>query len=114
MNSKILRRLKRREKIRINIKGTKSCPRLSVFKSSKYIYAQLIDDVKGEILASATEKEISKKGKKTDNALEVGRIIAKKALLKKIKKVIFDRGGYKYHGRVKNLADGAREGGLKF
>lgn len=114
MNSKILRRVKRHKKLRQKITGTKNCPRLSVFKSNKYIYAQLINDLTGEVLLSVTEKELTKRGKKSDNALELGKILAKKALPLKIKKVVFDRGGYKYHGRVKNLAIGAREGGLKF
>lgn len=98
-------------------KGTAKRPRLTVFRSSKAIYAQIIDDEKGETLVAANEKEIklsSNKATKTDRAYEVGKIIAKKALKKKIKTVIFDRGHYQYHGRVKALAEGARKGGLDF
>jgi len=89
---------------------------LCVFRSLRHIYAQLIDDKEGKTLVSASDLEIKKKKgvKKTEIAKEVGKLIAKKAVAQKIKKVVFDRGGYKYHGRVKNLADGAREGGLEF
>lgn len=114
MNNNKNRRLKRHKKIRIKIKGTAIKPRLSVYKSSKYIYAALIDDVKGLTLAVASEKEIAKKGTKVENAGEVGKIIAKKGLDKKIKNIVFDRGGYTYHGRIKSLADGARKAGLNF
>ncbi len=101
-------REKRRARIRSQVKGTKSRPRLSVFRSNKYIYAQLIDDIKGETLAAASG------GAGVAAASEVGGILAGKALKSGIKKVVFDRGGYKYHGRVKALAEGARKGGLKF
>jgi len=101
-------REKRRVRIRAKIKGTKNRPRLSVFRSSKHIYAQLIDDEKGETLAAALG------GSNVRTAGEVGKVLAEKALKLKIKKVVFDRGGYKYHGRVKALAEGAREGGLEF
>lgn len=95
--------------------GTAVRPRLVVFRSQKYIYAQLVDDDKGKIILSANDFEFKKSKKsKTDKSKEVGKLIAKKALDKKIEKVVFDRGGYKYHGRVKALAEGAREGGLKF
>ena len=92
-------------------------PRLSVFRSNKEIYAQLIDDVSGNTIVSSSsaEKEISKtKGNKTETASLVGKKLAEKAVSKGIKQVSFDRSGYLYHGRVKSLADGAREGGLKF
>ena len=92
--------------MRAKIKGTAKVPRLCVFRSSKYIYAQVIDDEKGKTLAAADGKLVS--------AAEIGKLIAKKAIEKKINKVVFDRGGYKYHGRVKALAQGARDAGLKF
>ena len=95
--------------------GTKECPRLSVFKSGKYMYAQLIDDNDAKVLVSASDlKSKAKKGGKVASALEIGKIIAKKALEKKIEKVVFDRGGFVFRGRIKAVADGAREGGLKF
>ena len=87
-------------------------PRLTVFRSLKYVYAQIIDDVTGVTLASA--KSVLSKGTKSEEAFEAGKELAKKAVEKKIKEVVFDRNGYRYHGRVKSLADGAREGGLKF
>jgi len=92
--------------VRAKIKGTADVPRLCVFRSSKHIYAQLIDDEKGKTLAAAKGKLAS--------AAEIGKLIAKKAIEKDIKKIVFDRGGYKYHGKVKALAEGAREAGLKF
>ncbi len=104
---------RRHKRVRAKVIGTKERPRLSVFRSNQHIYVQLIDDDKGQTLASFDDRKI-KKGKRVEKAKEVGRTIAKKALEKKIKKVIFDRGGYKYHGQVKAVAEGAREGGLKF
>jgi len=110
--------LKFRRKIRVRSKlsGSASRPRVSVYRSLGHIYAQLINDVKGETLVSASDLELGKnKGKKKiELALEVGKTLAKKALDKKIKKVIFDRSIYKYHGRIKAVADGLREGGLEF
>ena len=116
MEIKQEKRLRRHKQVRAKIYGTKERPRLCVFKSVKYIYAQLIDDEKGKTLAAVSYRELKGKGAKTkvDTAKEVGKLIAKKALEKKIEKVVFDRGGYQYHGRVKALAEGAREGGLKF
>jgi large subunit ribosomal protein L18 len=114
---KIEKRLRRKKRIRAKIFGTKDKPRLSVFRSAKHIYAQLIDDEKNKTLVSASDLELKKsrkKLKKIEKAKEVGKLIAKKAQNLKIEKVVFDRGGYKYHGRVKALAEGAREGGLKF
>ena len=106
---------KRKGRIRAKISGTKKCPRLSVFKSNTGMYLQLIDDEKGKTLVSVHSKEIKKKKeKRVVIGFELGKLIAKKALDKKIKQVVFDRGGYKYHGRVKAVADGAREGGLSF
>ncbi|MBI4999707.1 50S ribosomal protein L18 [Candidatus Gottesmanbacteria bacterium] len=92
-------------------------PRLSVFRSGKYIYGQIIDDKKGETLVAANDQKLKikdEKLKKTERAKEVGKILADKALKKGIKTIVFDRGTYKYHGRVKALAEGARDGGLKF
>jgi len=105
---------KRRKKIRAKIEGKKDRPRLSVFRSNKGIFLQLIDDQEGKTLVSASSGEIKSKGKKVDLSFELGKLIAQKAKEKKIEKIVFDRGGYKYHGRVKAVADGAREGGLKF
>ncbi len=118
--SKILKkknenRERRRGRVRAKVFGTALRPRLSVFRSSEHIYAQLIDDEKGATLVSESDLKI-KKGKKTkaEAAKEVGGSIAKKALEAGISAIVFDRGGFKYHGRLKALADGAREGGLKF
>ena len=102
------KRIRRHKRVRAKIFGASKRPRLCVFRSNKYIYAQLINDEKGAIIASA------KGGLNIKEAKKVGESIAKKALGNKIDKVVFDRGGYKYHGRVKALADGAREAGLKF
>ena len=113
MKSSLTKRDKIRLRIRKKIHGTAECPRLSVFRSNKGIYCQLIDDDQGQTLASAassTEME----GNKTDIAKSVGLQIAEKAKAIKIDSVVFDRAGYLYHGRVKALADGAREGGLQF
>lgn len=88
--------------------------RLSVFRSDKHIYGQIVDNEKEQTIVSASDKELKEKSSKTDKALLVGKLLAKKALEKKIDKVIFDRGRFRYHGRVKALAEGAREGGLKF
>ncbi|MBQ8725286.1 MAG: 50S ribosomal protein L18 [Oscillospiraceae bacterium] len=109
-------RAKRHARVRAKISGTPECPRLNVFRSAKHIYAQLIDDVNGVTLASAStmDKEFEGAGGNTEAARKVGQMIAKRALDKDIKDVVFDRGGYIYHGRVKELAEGAREGGLNF
>lgn len=109
-------RLKRHARVRSKIKGTADCPRLDVFRSLQNIYAQLIDDTTGTTLvaASSTEKEFTEYGGNKDAAKKVGELLAKRALEKNIKDVVFDRGGYVYHGRVQALADGAREGGLNF
>ncbi len=112
-----LKRYRRHKRVRAKIFGTAKKPRLCVFRSAKHIYAQLIDDEKGQTIISASDLELKKSKKqktKREKALEVGKIIAQKAQDMKIEKVVFDRGGYKYHGMVKALADGAREGGLKF
>jgi len=117
--SKNERRLRRHRRIRKKVFGTPERPRLCVFRSNKHIYAQVIDDTIGHTLVSAStlDPELREKLQKTWNkeaAREVGKLIARRALEKGIKKVVFDRGGYKYHGRVKELAEGAREGGLVF
>lgn len=130
------KRQRRHKRVRAKIFGTAKMPRLYVFRSNKHIYAQLVNDEKGKTLVSASEKELKNSGiakikdSKTKDknsgkeqrqltgkvavSYEIGKLIAKKALENKIEKVVFDRGGYKYHGRVKSLAEGAREGGLKF
>jgi len=113
--TKINRRLKIKRRIRKKINGTGVVPRLSVYRSNKQIYAQIIDDLSGKTLASAcssTEKDF--KGNKIDQATQVGAQIAKKASEAGVDNVVFDRNGYLYHGRVKALADSAREAGLKF
>ena len=94
--------------------GTKDRPRLSVFRSSKHIYAQLIDDDNAKVLAQASDVKMKAKGTKVSKSTEIGKLIAKEALAKKIEAVVFDRGGNVYSGRIKAVADGAREGGLKF
>jgi len=136
METKIKRekRYRRHKTIRAKVFGTSKVPRLCVFRSNQYMYAQLIDDEKGKTLVAASDRELKKspRGKKIEGkeqeirtgkvaiAYKVGKLIAKKALEKTtpthhpIEKVVFDRGGYKYHGRVKALVEGAREGGLKF
>lgn len=114
INTKSEQRTRRRKRIRAKVSGTASIPRLAVFKSLKYMYAQLIDDENGVTLAAATSKGVKVKNGKTEAAKLIGTEIAKKASEKKITKVVFDRGGYIYTGRVKALADGAREGGLNF
>lgn len=130
MLEKVKKRLRRHKRIRAKIFGTSSRPRLNVFRSLKHIYAQIINDEKGETLVAASDlefkklkRELKKEIVTKDNKLlkgkvaiayQVGQLIAEKALKKNIEKVVFDRGGYKYHGRVKALADGARDNGLKF
>jgi large subunit ribosomal protein L18 len=115
MSVKKEKRIRRHKKIRMRIHGTNDRPRLCVFRSNQHIYAQLIDDDKAKVLLSTSDKEIkSKKGTKSDVAKEVGKLIAKMAIEKKIEKVIFDRAGVVFHGRIKAAADGAREEGLKF
>lgn len=109
-------RLRRHARVRAKISGTAECPRLNVFRSSQHIYAQIIDDVKGVTLAAAssTEKGFEGFGGNIEAAKKVGQMIAQKAAAAGITNVVFDRGGYVYHGRVAALAEGAREGGLKF
>lgn len=109
-------RIRRHQRVRAKISGTADCPRLNVFKSLNNIYAQIIDDTKGTTLVSAStlDKEFEGATGNCEAAKKVGLLVAKKALEKGIENVVFDRGGYLYHGRIKELADGAREGGLKF
>jgi len=107
-------RKRRHKRLRKKIIGTKERPRLSVYRSLKHIYVQLIDDEVGHTLVAASTIGITNSGTKAEKSKAGGRVLAKKALSKSIKEVVFDRGGYKYHGRVKALADGAKEGGLKF
>jgi len=126
MLKKFQKRLRRHKKIRAKIFGTADRPRLCVYRSLKHIYAQIINDESGKTLVAASDLEIKKSNKeskksekegrknKTTMAYEVGKLIAQKAREKKIKKVIFDRGGFSYHGRIKALAEGARESGLIF
>ena len=109
-------RLQRHKRVRGKISGTAECPRLCVYRSNANISAQIIDDVKGVTLVSATtlEKAFESYGGNKAAAREIGKLIAQRALEKGIEQVVFDRGGYLYHGRIQELADGAREGGLKF
>jgi len=118
------KRQKRHKRVRSKILGTASRPRLCVFRSLNHSYAQLIDDEKGKTLVSASDIEIKKTspkipedkklGRKAKKSYELGRLIAQKAVQKKIENAVFDRAGYKYHGRIRALAEGARAGGLKF
>ena len=107
-------RVRRHARVRKTISGTKEVPRLNVFRSNKGIYAQVIDDVNGITLVSSSSKELKVSGGNIESAKAVGKDIATKCKAKKIEKVVFDRGGYLYHGRVKALAEAAREGGLEF
>ena len=109
-------RIKRHNRVRGKISGTPERPRLSVFRSEKHIYAQIIDDVAGNTLvaASSVEKDFEGAGSNKEAARKVGKLVAERALQKGIEEVVFDRGGYIYHGRIQELAEGAREGGLRF
>ena len=111
------KRLRIKSRIRKVVSGTEARPRLAVFRSNKEIYAQVVDDVSGKTIsaASSRDKDISSaKGTKSEIATLVGKSVAEKALKAGVETIAFDRGGYQYHGRVKSLAEGAREGGLKF
>ena len=109
-------RKKRHQRIRRKISGTAECPRLNVFRSNQNIYAQLIDDVEGVTLASAStlDSEVSTEDSKIEQAAAVGKLIAERAKENNLTEVVFDRGGYQYHGRIKALAESARENGLEF
>jgi len=113
MKTKTDKRIRLKKKIRAKVNGTDMRPRLSVFRSNKFIYAQIIDDTKGKTLVEASDIKITK-GTKTERAKLVGTELAKKALAKKIELVVFDRNGFKYTGRIKLVAEEARNGGLKF
>ena len=114
--AKSIARVRRHERVRAKISGTAECPRLCVFRSNKNIAVQVIDDVAGNTLvaASTLDKEIKTKASNIEAAKEVGELIAKRAIKAGIKNVVFDRGGYIYHGKVKALAEAAREAGLEF
>jgi large subunit ribosomal protein L18 len=117
MNVKALRRQRIKYTIRKKVSGTAQLPRLSVYRSNSDIYAQMIDDVNGNTLAAASSRDkdiAAQKGTKTDKSKMVGEAIAKKAIALGLSSCVFDRGGFLYHGRIKAVADGAREGGLKF
>ena len=117
IDPKVIRRQKLRWRIRTKVQGTAQMPRLSVFRSNKDIYAQLIDDANGTTLASASSREkniAAQLGNKVEKSVMVGKALAEKAKSLGLEKCVFDRGGYLYHGRVKAVSDGAREGGLKF
>lgn len=105
---------RRKLKIRDKISGDSSRPRLSVFRSNKFIYGQVIDDVSGETIVSISSKILKGDLNKVDSAFEAGKEIAKKAIEKGVNAVVFDRNGYIYHGRIQKFAEGSREGGLKF
>lgn len=109
-------KLNRQKRVRAKIIGNSQKPRLSVFRSNKFIYVQAIDDENQKTIVGVSEKELKERNKvkKTDRAFELGKLLAKKVLSKKITEAVFDRGSYKYHGRVQKIAEGAREGGLKF
>lgn len=114
MITKKERRIKIKNRIRGRISGTATRPRMTVFRSNKEIYVQLVDDLAGATLVSASSKCVEKEGTKTEVAAKVGALVASKALEAGITEVVFDRNGYLFHGRVKSLADAARKGGLKF
>lgn len=109
------RRLKRRRRVRAKVTGTASQPRISVFRSNRGIFAQLVDDVAGSTLTAVSWSEPELRSRpRMEQAQEAGKLLAQRAQAKGVTKAVFDRGGYRYHGRVKALADGAREGGLEF
>ncbi|MEY3022914.1 MAG: hypothetical protein RIS86_2112 [Planctomycetota bacterium] len=116
MTTKRVRRARRKQGIRKEILGVPDRPRLSVFRSLNHVYAQIIDDLSGKTIASAStrDKDFSEKGQKSAEASAVGKLLAARAKDKGVSKVVFDRNGYMFHGRVKALAEGAREGGLQF
>lgn len=108
------KRIQRQTRVRKKVQGTFGKPRLTVFRSNKYLYAQLVDDTSGKTLLGVSEGKEKAKGSGIERAKQVGMALAKQAVEKKITKVVFDKGRYAYHGRVKAIADGAREGGLQF
>jgi large subunit ribosomal protein L18 len=114
MEDKIQKKLKRQLRVRGRLKENTQRPRLSVSRSNKFIFAQLIDDSKGETIIGVSEKSLKTAGTKSEKAKALGLMLAEKIKAKKISKIVFDRGSYSYHGRVKNVADGLREGGIDF
>lgn len=114
MTTKEIRRIKIKARVRAKVFGTPEAPRMTVFRSNKQIYVQFIDDKAGKTLAAASSLQLQEKVGKKDQAIKVGEMAAKNALEASITKVVFDRNGYLYHGRIKELADAARKGGLKF
>lgn len=116
MKTTVAQRIKRHRRVRKDVAGSKSRPRLAVFRSNRHLYAQVIDDLSGQTLAAVSSVESALKGKKltVETAAELGRIIAERAQEKGVTSVVFDRGGFLFHGRVKALADAAREKGLEF
>jgi len=108
------KRIRRQGRVRAKVSGTAECPRLTVFRSNRGIYAQIINDEIGKTIVGVSASEAKTKGKKIAVSAELGKLIAEKAAAKGVSRVVFDRNGYKYHGRVKSLAEGARAGGLKF
>lgn len=115
--TKLQRRARIKGRVRTTVSGTAERPRLSVFRSNKQIYAQIVDDIQGTTLVAASSSDktiVGKEGNKTEKAAMVGNLVAKKALAAGVAQVVFDRSGYLYHGRIKQLADAARKGGLKF
>lgn len=114
MKNQINNKIRRQVRVRSKVKNVEGRMRLSVFRSNKYIYAQLIDDAKGQTVIGVSEKLLKKDGTKSEKAKELGLLLADKAKAKKITKIVFDRGSYAYHGRVKSVAEGLREGGLEF
>lgn len=112
--NKVQKRIRIKRRVRGKISGSSDMPRLSVYKSNKEIYAQIVDDKAGKTLVAATSRALDTTGTKVERSAAVGKAIAEKALSAGIESVVFDRNGFVYHGRVKALADGAREGGLKF
>lgn len=111
-SDKKLNRSRRHRKVRAKISGTSSRPRIAVFKSNQYIYAQVVDDESGKTLLSVSDMEV-KKGKKSEKALKIGETLAARMKEKGLLEAVFDRGGFKFHGRVKSVADGLRSGGIK-
>ena len=114
MRQKLTGRARRKLRIRKKVHGTSERPRLSVFRSAKHIYAQVIDDVGGRTIAAVSSVAAAADGSKIDAAKSVGSLVAKACIDKGVEQVVFDRGGYRYHGRVRALAESAREAGLKF
>ncbi len=112
--NKSVARKRRHDRLRKKISGTATTPRFNVFKSNKAVYVQLIDDVAGKTLVSASSKELNLANNNVETCTQVGKLAAEKALKQDITEVVFDRGGYKFHGKIKAIADAAREAGLKF